>query len=251
MVPEPFKRLWQLQEVKMENIIEKLRGKLIVSCQAYEDSPLYGSDIMARMAKAAEIGGAAGIRACWPEDILAIKKVTSLPIVGINKVITARTNPLSDVIITPDFDAAAAICDTGVEILGLDCTPRNRTYKDIAALIWKIKEAYPEILIMADISTLEEGIQAARNGADIVSTTLAGYTPYSTQQEGPDLKLVEQLAKAVDKPINAEGRYWTPEEVLEAYERGAWCVTVGSAITRPELITERFTKAIRQYWENK
>lgn len=235
----------------MEDTIEKLKGELIVSCQAYEDSPLYGADIMARMAKAAEIGGAAGIRACWPNDILAIKKVTNLPIVGINKVITAHTDPSSDVIITPDFDAAAAICDTGVEILGLDCTPRNRTYQDIAALISQIKEAYPQILIMADISTLEEGVQAARNGADIVSTTLAGYTPYSTQQEGPDLELVKQLAEAIDKPINAEGRYWTPEEVLAAFDRGAWCVTVGSAITRPELITGRFTKTIEQYWKNK
>jgi len=235
----------------MEDIVEKLKGKLIVSCQAYEDSPLYGSDVMARMAKAAEIGGAAGIRACWPKDILAIKKVTTLPIVGINKVIAADTNPLYDVIITPDYDAAAVICDTGVEVLGLDCTPRNRTYQDIAALISQIKEAYPKTLIMADISTLEEGIQAARNGADIVSTTLAGYTPYSTQQEEPDLELVERLAKAVEKPINAEGRYWTPEEVLAAFDRGAWCVTVGSAITRPEIITERFTKAIRQYRERK
>lgn len=236
----------------MENVLELLKGGLIVSCQATESSPFYGSpDIIGRMAKAAELGGAVGIRACGKQNLEAVKTVTKLPVVGINKILSSSTNRLTEVYITPTLNSALEICDTGIEILGLDCTPRNRTYEDIAKLIFQIKERFPRILIMADISTLEEGIQAAKNGADIVSTTLAGYTPYSTQQEGPDLELVEQLARAIDKPINAEGRYWTPEEVLAAFDKGAWCVTVGSAITRPELITEKFTKAIRQYWESK
>ncbi|WP_018963663.1 N-acetylmannosamine-6-phosphate 2-epimerase [Coprothermobacter platensis] len=235
----------------MNTILERLKGGLIVSCQAYEDSPLYGAEIMARMARAAEIGGAIGLRACWTQDIEAIKSVTSLPIIGINKVIKPTTDPVNDVIITPDYESASVICETGVEILGLDCTARKRSYDDIANLIAKIKVNYPNILIMADISTLEEGLHAADIGADIISTTLSGYTTYSRQQEAPDIALVRDLYANTDKPINAEGRYWEPAQVYSAFDNGAWCVTIGSAITRPELITRRFTQSIEKYWQNK
>jgi len=235
----------------MQDVLKQLKGKLIVSCQAYEDSPLYGPETMARIAKAAELGGAAGIRACWKDDIVAIKKVTELPIIGINKVVSKSTNILQDVIITPNVEAAREVCDVGIDILGLDCTPRGRGYEDIKKLIAEIKSMYPTILIMADISNLEEGIRAAEIGADIVSTTLSGYTPDSKQGEGPDLDLIRNLSQSVDKPINGEGKFWTSEEVIKAFELGAWTVTIGSAISRPEVITHKFTKAIEEYWKRK
>lgn len=226
----------------MDGKLAALSGGLIVSCQAAGENPLTGADIMAKMAKAAQMGGAVGIRANGPADVRAIREAVELPIIGLYK----QDHPGSDVYITPTWESAKEIIEAGAEIIALDGTARTRPGGEtLAELIRKIHDAGR--LVMADISTLEEGVQAAELGADLVGTTLSGYTPYSPQQEGPDFELVGALAAQIKAPVIAEGRYFTPEEVNKALELGAFAVVVGTAITNPWKTTERFvSKLVRK-----
>jgi N-acylglucosamine-6-phosphate 2-epimerase len=198
--------------------------------------------IMAAMARAASVGGAKGIRAEGPEDIAAIRNAVSLPIIGLWK------QNLSDyqVYITPSLAAARAVCEAGADIVAIDATlrphPDERSAADLIAAIHQELE----VSVMADISTVEEGLAAAEAGADILSTTLSGYTPYSPQSDEPDLELVHGLSQATDTPVMAEGRIATPEQAHRALKAGAYAVVVGTAITRPEAITARFVEALKE-----
>lgn len=225
----------------MPDILTAIRGGLIVSCQAKPGSPLRSPEIMAAMARAASIGGARGIRANTPEDVAAIRAAVGLPLIGLWK----QDIPGFDVYITPTLAAARAIAAAGADIVALDATLRPHPEGlDAAGLIKAVKGAL-RVLVMADISTLEEGIAAARAGADIVSTTLSGYTPYSPQIKGPDLELVVALSRAVSIPVIAEGRISTPAEARRALDLGAYAVVVGTAITAPDAITAHFVRALR------
>lgn len=212
---------------------------LIVSCQARADNPLYGPQFMAAMAKAAEAGGAGGIRANGPEDVAAIRAVTELPILGLYK---QWLEPY-EVYITPDFAAAQAIAEAGADILALDATPRPRPQEGLAELIERIHTELDKP-VCADVSTLEEGLRAVELGADCVATTLAGYTPYTLKTEGPDFALLRELVQALAVPVLAEGRFWTPEQVGRAFELGADAVVVGTAITNPREITRRLVRSV-------
>lgn len=216
------------------------RRGLIVSAQALEDEPLHGGDTMAKMARAALEAGAIGIRTNGAYDIRAIKEAIDLPVIGLIK----RVIPGADVFITPTMEEVAAILDAGADIVAMDVTDREGRLEAVVELFAYIHER--GAAVMADVSTYDEGIAAARLGADFVGTTLSGYTPYSTQQEGPDLDLIRRLSGELDIPVVAEGRIWTPEEAVAALDAGADYVVVGSAITRPQLITARYVKAIRQ-----
>ena len=220
-----------------------LRGGLIVSCQALPHEPLFGAGIMARLARAAHIGGAVGLRANTPQDIAAIKAaVPELPLIGLWKVSVAG---FDDVYITPRLSDAAAVAEAGADIIALDATLRPHPEQTTADLIRAVKRGTGR-LVMADISTLAEAIAAWEAGADIISTTLSGYTPYSPQSIGPDLELVRGIsALGLPIPHVAEGRIATPDEARQALEAGAWAVVVGGAITRPAQITERFVGALR------
>lgn len=222
-----------------QDLIARLKGRLIVSCQAREESPLCGPAFMAAMARCAEIGGAAGIRANGPDNIKAIKEVVGLPVIGIYKIIC----PDSEAYITPTFEAAKQVADAGADIIAFDATLRPHA-RGLSAhdLIAQIKEL--GLPVMADVSTCEEGVAAAEAGADIVATTMSGYTPYSRQVEGPDFELISELVQAVHVPVIAEGRIWTPDQAKKAIDLGAHAVVVGTAITRPEIITERFVEAL-------
>lgn len=237
----------------MHQAVEKLIHKIIVSCQAYEDTPLYGADYMKRMAECAVMGGAAGIRACWPQDIKAIRESCDLPIVGINKCVQAG-DPLDEIIITPTFEAAKEVIEAGADIVGLDCTIRpTRGFPELKKLLVQIKEAYPEIAIMADIASYEEGVKAVETGlVDIVSTTLSGYTRATVNDcnDKPNVELLKQLKASISVPINAEGRVWELSHLHALLEAGADMVTIGTAITRPHLITQRFTDFNDKYMEN-
>ena len=223
-----------------EQLISALRGRLIVSCQAPEGTPLHGSSFMAAMARAAQIGGAVGIRANGPDDIRAIRAAVSLPIIGIYKIRDPEFEPY----ITPTFEAAKEIADAGADIIAVDATlrphPKNLSAAELIAQIKTLG-----LPVMADISTLEEGIAAADAGADIVATTMSGYTPYSRQSDEPDFALIEELSRAVEVPIIAEGRIQTPEQARQAIDLGAHAVVVGTAITRPDVITKRYVEALR------
>ncbi|RDW20805.1 N-acetylmannosamine-6-phosphate 2-epimerase [Oceanobacillus chungangensis] len=230
----------QVLQCKREEFLNRVRGKLIVSCQALDDEPLYGSEIMAKMALAADQGGAAGIRANGVEDIAAIKKEISLPIIGLIK----RNYDDSEVYITPTKKEIAALIDVGVDLIALDATKRKRPNGEKLEDLIEYAHSRGQ-LVLADISTVEEGLNAQQLGADIISTTMSGYTEYTkSKNQGPDIELVRELCKQSNYPVIAEGRISTPEEAVLLLEIGAHAVIVGSAISRPKLITEQFTKAI-------
>lgn len=221
-------------------VISALRGGLIVSCQVPDDSPLHGALYTMTMARAAEKGGARGLRVRSYEDIFAVKQAVSLPIIGLTK----TYYPNSDVYITPTFKEAREVYEAGADILSLDCTRRKRPDGiRVEELVRRIKEEL-NLPILADVSTLEEGLLAEDIGADMVATTLSGYTPYSRQGEGPDFELLRQLISQLKVPVVAEGRISTPEESIRALEMGVFAVVVGSAITNPEWITQRFVESI-------
>ncbi|MDR6551095.1 N-acetylmannosamine-6-phosphate 2-epimerase [Paenibacillus qinlingensis] len=223
----------------MRNDIFPVSG-LIVSCQALEDEPLYGGDTMAKMARAAVQSGAIGIRTNGVSDILMIKNEVNVPVIGLIK----RVIPGSEVFITPTLEEVKAIVMAGADVVALDVTDREGRLEAVKPLI-----AWAQAMgtaVMADISTFEEGLAAEALGVDFIGTTLSGYTSYSTQQEGPDFALLRALSDRVKVPVIAEGRIWTPEEAVKAMACGVSHVVVGSAITRPQLITERYVKALRQ-----
>lgn len=225
----------------MRNVIELIEKGLIVSCQALEDEPLHSSFIMSKMAFAAKQGGATGIRANSYEDIVEIKKAVDLPVIGIVK----RVYEDSDIYITPTIEEIDELVRAGSNIIALDATDRTRPNgKSLEAFIKEIREKYHGLILMADVSTYEEGIRAFELGFDIVSTTLSGYTPYSKKLDNPDFELLERLVKEVTVPVIAEGRIWTPEDAKKALEIGAHAVVVGTAITRPREITRRFKDVI-------
>ncbi|CCK98652.1 TPA: N-acetylmannosamine-6-phosphate 2-epimerase [Clostridioides difficile] len=220
-------------------MLDKVKGRLIVSCQALENEPLHSPFIMGRMAKAAMEGGAVGIRAQGVEDIIEIKKVTGLPVIGIIK----RNYEDSDIYITPTKKEVDELLTTGCEMIALDATNRVRpNNEDLKELIKYIKEN--GVLVMADISNYDEAIKAQEYGVDCVSTTLSGYTPYTKTLEGPDFVLMERLVKDLEIPVIAEGKVNTPQDLKRVFELGVYSSVVGSAITRPQLITEKFVKAI-------
>lgn len=225
---------------RLAALLHQIRGGLIVSCQALPHEPLYGAEIMARMAVAAKVGGAVAIRANTPVDIRAIRAVVDLPIIGLYK----EEIPGYPVYITPTLDHARQVAAAGAEIIAIDATARLRPQPGTLADFIAAIHAETGRLVLADIATVDEGIAAAAAGADLVSTTMSGYTDESPQQPGPDLALVQQLAARLSVPLLAEGRFKLPAEVKQALTLGATAVVVGGAITRPQQITRWFVEAI-------
>lgn len=234
----------------MKSVVEKLLGKTIISVQAYEDTPLYGPTNMRVMAESVLMGGAEGIRACWPQDIRAIRAITDKPIIGIYKDFPAG-DPMDSVYITPTIERAQEVIEAGADILALDCTIRaRRGLSELTDLLCEIHERWPEMAVMADIATVEEGIAVAQTGlVDIISTTLSGYTLESRGRcDGkPDIRLIRELKEAVSLPVNAEGHIWELADCESVLEAGADMMTIGSAVTRPQLIAKRFVDYQRRW----
>lgn len=227
--------------MKNVSLFDQMRGGLIVSCQALENEPLHSSFIMARMAAAAEMSGAAGIRANTVPDIMEIRKTVSLPMIGIIK----QVYDDSDVYITPTMAEVDALVETGVEIIAMDATDRLRTGgKGLDEIFSAVRQKYPDQLFMADCSCYEEALHAAEIGFDCVGTTMAGYTPYTKGTPLPDLAFIEKISRAVQVPVIAEGGIHYPQQLRQALDAGAFCAVVGGAITRPQEITKRFVEAL-------
>lgn len=246
MIIYKYRKRNKISEKREILMLDIVKGKLIVSCQALEDEPLHSSFIMGRMANAAKIGGAVAIRAQGVDDIIEIKKITNLPIIGLIK----RNYNDSDIYITPTKKEIDELLTTNCEMIALDATNRVRPNKEeLKELIQYIKSH--NILVMADISNYEEAMTAYEYGVDCVSTTLAGYTPYTTCYEGPDFELIKRLVEDLKIPVIAEGKINTPEDLEKVLELEVHSAVVGSAITRPQLITEKFSKVINEYKVNK
>lgn len=221
-------------------MLEDIKNHLIVSCQALEYEPLHSSFIMSKMALAAYQGGAKGIRANTIEDIQAIKKEVDLPIIGIIK----QEYEGSVVFITPTIKEVDALVKEGVDIIAMDATIRERPHHIYLDDFFKeVRKKYPNQKFMADCSTIEEAIHADELEFDFIGTTMVGYTKESKglKIEENDFEIIRTIIQKVKHPVIAEGNIDTPQKAKRVLELGCYSVVVGSIITRPQLITKRFT----------
>ena len=204
----------------MENVLDKIKNTVVVSVQAMPSEPLYLEKCMIAMMKSVINGGAGGLRVAGIRDIANAKRLFKVPVIGITKPERIPQNYKEIVYITPTIKR-----------------PNDEKLQDLIKYVHIKKK-----IAMADVSTIEEGIKAQEAGADALSTTLAGYTMESinSPSDGPDFGLLEELVKQTDLPVMLEGRIWEPWQVDKAFEIGAHSVVIGSAITRPQLITKRF-----------
>ncbi|WP_461218088.1 N-acetylmannosamine-6-phosphate 2-epimerase [Lapidilactobacillus salsurivasis] len=226
------------------DFLKQVKGKLIVSCQALPDEPLYSSFIMGRMAHAATLAGAAGIRANSVVDIESIQDETTLPIIGIIK----REYADSQVYITPTIKEMRAVATTGVSVVACDVTRRERPCKtDLSEIVLTMREEFPDTLLMADTGSIADVETAISLGFDIIGTTMHGYTSETAGMNiaDNDFSYLKQVLATSDRPVICEGKIDTPEKARRVLELGAYAVVVGGAITRPQEIASRFIDAIQ------
>lgn len=229
----------------MYNLIQSLKGNLIVSCQALPQEPLHSSFIMGRMARAAAEGGAMGIRANTCEDIAEIRRNVELPVIGIIK----RDYPENGVYITPTMREMDELMTVRPEIIALDATSAVRPDgKTLDAFYHDIRTKYPDQLLMADCSTVEEALHADALGFDFIGTTLVGYTEQSRGDriEADDFAIIRAILDQAHHPVIAEGNISTPAKARRVIELGCFSVVVGSIITRPQIITRTFTQEMEK-----
>lgn len=219
----------------MPNVLASLRGCLVVSCQAQSHEPLHGAYHMAAMARAAAAGGAEAIRCESPGDIAAIRNAVAVPLIGLWK----RGD--TGVYITPTLEDARAVVRAGADVVAVDATNRPRPLP-VSDLIGSVVTELG-VPVLADVSSVEEALAAEAGGAAAVAPTLSGYTHGGPVPEEPDWSLLAALLRAVSVPVLMEGRVSEPTHVERAFALGAWAVVVGSAITRPQVITARFARA--------
>jgi len=225
------------------NIIDTLAGKLIVSCQALPDEPMHGAHTMAQMADAAERGGAGGIIANGALDITAIRRQVSLPVIGV----VNRHYPDSEVVLTPTQDDIHSLMSARPDFISIEVTDRRRPgAEELATVLPAIRRRYPELLLLAAVSTVLEAEWAQSLGFDGITTALYGHTPQTRhhQLSDNDYGVLRAICRAVNLPVFAEGGILTPAQAAKTLACGAFAVVVGGAITRPQSITERFVAAL-------
>lgn len=231
----------------MNEIINKLKNKVIVSVQAQDNEPLNKPEHLLALSQSVIQGGAGGLRLCGIENIKYIKKKVSVLIIGLTKLEPTPINWLEKVYISPTMKEVKDLINTGIDFIAIDGTSKTRaddsTIKDQIDLIKEEKK-----IAVCDISTYEEGMNASELGADLISTTLSGYTKETRYKvnNGPDFDLLAELMEESPVPVILEGRIWNPEDVKKAFEIGAFAVVIGTAITRPHLITKRFVSMAPQ-----
>ncbi|MEU0150849.1 N-acetylmannosamine-6-phosphate 2-epimerase [Micromonospora fulviviridis] len=226
------------------NVLDDLAGGLIVSCQPLPDDPddpMRDPYVQARVAAAAVRGGAAGIRANGPADVTAIRAAVPVPVIGLYKAGSA------DVFITPTAAHALEVAAAGAQVVAVDATdrprPDGRTFADTVRAL----RAHSDALVLADVSTVAEGLAAVDAGADAVATTLSGYTSPGRHPDGPDLDLLARLVGLLPVPVLAEGRYRDAGQISRAFAAGAHAVVVGNAVTSPLWITRRLVTAVPRH----
>ena len=224
-------------------IIKNLYKKIIVSSQAMPDEPFYDETSMIAMMKSVVNGGAGALRVAGVRDVRNAKKLFDIPVIGITKPDKLPDNWKEVVYITPTIEDVRKLAEAGADVIAFDGTSRQRPNCTLKDIINEIKSLNK--LAMADISTLEEGLNCAELGVDIISTTLSGYTKESeTDSLSPDFELLKQLVEKTDIPVILEGRIWEKADVEKAFKLNAHSVVIGSAITRPQLIVKRFLEGI-------
>ena len=231
--------------MEKQEFFDRIRGQMIISCQAVPGEPLYVEEksIMYLMARAAKMAGSPAIRTSSIRDVIAIKEETGLPVIGLVKI----QYPGYEGYITPTMKEVDELVEAGSDVVALDCTLRRRgDGTSVNDFIRDIREKYPDIILMADISNYEEGVNAWKCGVDIVGTTMSGYTDYTPKLDGPDYELMRRLAADLDIPVIGEGKIHTPVQAVAALDTGGWSIVVGGAITRPLEIAGRFMKAIEE-----
>lgn len=223
--------------------VRELKNKVIISVQAMPAEPLYKEEALTAMMQSVVNGGAQGLRVAGVRDVKNAKKLFDIPVIGITKPDVLPPNWKEIVYITPTMKDVEDIIAAGADVIAIDGTLRPHDCP-VEDMVKKIHDAGR--LVMADIATFKEGVYCKEIGFDIVSTTLSGYTQESLSDlNEPDFKLLEKLAKEVQIPVILEGKIWEPEQVRHAFELGAHSVVIGSAVTRPQLITKRFIEAIK------
>lgn len=220
-------------------MIKSLKNKVIVSVQAMPNEPLYKEDCMFAMMQSVVNGGASALRVAGARDVKNAKTL-GIPVIGLTKPDGLPENWKEIVYITPTLKEVNELIDAGADVVAFDGTrrprPNNCTLQEIVS---RIKSA--NRYAMADIATYDEAMYCAELGVDIISTTLSGYTQESlSDSDTPDFELLQKIVENTDVPVILEGRIWEPSQVDKAFEFGAHCVVIGSAITRPQLITKRF-----------
>ena len=226
-------------------MVDKLKNKLIVSVQAQGSEPLNKPEYLLAMSQSVVNGGAGALRLCGIENIKHIKKNISVPIIGLTKLELTPINWLDKVYITATLKDLKELLKTGVEFIAIDGTNRKR--EDGSSLQEQINLIKDEKkTVVADVSTFEEGINVSELGADIISTTLSGYTKETRYKvnSGPDFDLLAELTEELLMPVILEGRIWEPNDLKKAFQIGAHAVVIGTAITRPHLITKRFLSGV-------
>jgi N-acylglucosamine-6-phosphate 2-epimerase len=223
--------------MKIEEILQRWRGGLIVSCQAATGSPLARPEIITAMARVAEENGAAGVRLEGADNIKMAAGCLSIPVLGLEK--TAFMD--SEVYITPTLESFGRVAQSGADIIALDATERPRPGGECLPSIVREARSQWQKPIMADVATLEQGIYAAETlGVEVISTTLAGYTKETAHLEQADFRLVAALASRLSVPIVCEGRLRSPADVRQAFECGAFAVVVGAAITGLDWLVRQY-----------
>lgn len=223
----------------MAELLRRLRGGLVVSCQAYPGEPMRDPRTMTQVAQSAVLGGAVGIRAQGIADLRSITAALDVPVIGLWK------DGEGDVFITPTLAHCRAVADTGAQVVALDGTRRPRPDGlTLAQTLRELRESHPGVLVMADCGSAEDARAAQDAGADILGTTLSGYTGERPRSDGPDLALVEEIVAFAERPVAVEGRIHTPAQAAAAMELGAHFVVVGTAITHPATLTRWFAAAI-------
>ena len=236
---EPTESAEPAESTGLHPVLARLKGGLIASAQAYPGEPMRDPRTMDQVAQACVAGGAAGIRAQGLADLALICQHVKVPVIGLWK------DGHEGVFITPTLTHAIAVAATGCQIVAIDATRRPRPDGlTFAQTIAGLKEARPEALVMADCGSLEDARMAQDCGADIVGTTLAGYTGERPKTEGPDVELIDQIAAIAQVPLVVEGRVHTPAQAAVALDHGAFAVVVGTAITHPTTITSWFVDAL-------
>lgn len=220
-------------------MIKSLKNKVIVSVQAMPNEPLYKEDCMFAMMQSVVNGGASALRVAGARDVKNAKTL-GIPVIGLTKPDGLPENWKEIVYITPTLKEVNELIDAGADVVAFDGTRRPRPNNCILQeIVSRVKSA--NRYAMADIATYDEAMYCAELGVDIISTTLSGYTQESlSDSDTPDFELLQKIVENTDVPVILEGRIWEPSQVDKAFELGAHCVVIGSAITRPQLITKRF-----------